>query len=81
MTMKNKGLHQHRLKQNPEEMRFAEAWEKFCRGGHLEYLLSPDNSRLIPTKRDVVVAATVIQWLGSSVGEFWLGELGYERKK
>lgn len=75
--MKARGLHSHRLKREPEEKRFAEAWD---REDVLKHLLGDgiDAVRDIGP-RDEVVAATVIQWLGSPVGQSFLRELGYER--
>jgi hypothetical protein len=32
------------------------------------------------SQRDVDVALTILQWLGSSVGQYFLRELGYERE-
>ncbi len=83
--MKNKGLYTHRFKDNPEEKRFAEAWDTINRlGSNLAYLLDPKNgvgSRPPePTDRERVVAATVIQWLGSPVGQAFLRDLGYVRE-
>lgn len=72
-----KGLHEYRFKQNPEEKRFAAAWE---REHVLEWLLGPGNERVSPTEREKVVAATVIQWLGSPVGQAFLSDLGYRRR-
>lgn len=77
---KFKGLHTYRFKENPEEKRFAEAWAK---NNPLPWLL--DERRLQtgrpedPSDRDTVVAATVIQWLGSPVGQAFLRDLGYRR--
>lgn len=86
MAKKIRGLHVHRLTREPEEKRFAEAWDATNRLGHtLAYLLHtgdqggarpPD-----PSDRDHDVAATVVQWLGSPVGQSWLAGLGYERKR
>lgn len=85
--MKHNGLHPHRLQKsadNPEEVRFAKAWQgKQDHGSILAYLLwqgtqggrPPD-----PSDRDIAVAATVVQWFGSPVGQAFLAELGYERK-
>lgn len=84
--MKNKGLHQHRFRDNPEERRFAQAWEdRNVYGQNLDYLLDtgPGRGSLHPppaSDRDRVVAATVIQWLGSPVGQGFLQDLGYEKK-
>ena len=75
-----RGLHTHRFKQNPEERRFAEAWAKHCGDGKtLAYLLAVGDQRfpVAPTEQ---VAATVIQWLGSPVGQGFLRDMGYEKK-
>ncbi len=79
------GLGTHRFENNPEERRFAKAWVETCRQNRtLDYLmLPPDDSQhgvRSVTLRDHIVAATVIQWLGSPVGSFFLNELGYFRK-
>lgn len=80
---KTKGMHPYRFKNNPEEKRFAEAWAE--REDHLGYLLDPRETQQgkppEPAKRDVVVAATVIQWLGSPVGQCFLRDLGYIRSE
>ena len=78
-----RGLHTHRFKQNPEERRFAEAWAKHCGDGKtLAYLLTVGDQRFptAPTGREEQVAATVIQWLGSPVGQGFLRDMGYEKK-
>lgn len=80
--MRNVGRNQHRFKDNPLELKFAEAWEKQNTGkspnynGWLDYMLAEDNNRPCGevTDRDREVAATIIQWLGSPVGESWVRE-------
>lgn len=65
---------------NPEEGRFAEAWRK-C--DHLEYLVDDNGAndqRGRPTVSEEITAATIIQWSGSPVGQWFLWDLGYERK-
>lgn len=82
--MKHKGLHTHRFDGNPKEKRFAEAWDKYNEQGKiLDHIL---DTRLVRqghppyvSERDEVVAATVIQWLGSPVGQNFLKDLGYKR--
>lgn len=81
-----KGLHIHRFKDNPEERRFADAWlDQNKHGNNLAHLL--DDRRVhqgfppTPSDRDYVVAATVVQWLGSPVGRSFLEELGYTKKE
>lgn len=76
--MKNKGLHQYRFNNNPMEKKFAKAWEEDNeRGRTLEYLMAKDPNRPNEevTSRDREVAATVIQWLGSPVGQGFLRDI------
>lgn len=86
LKMKNKGLSQHRFKDNPLEKKFAEKWEEIntCRFsgkldglGTLDYLLAEDNNRPRGevTDRDRLVAATIVQWLGSPVGKGFLRDV------
>lgn len=82
----NVGLHPYRMKENPEEQRFADAWE--ARNATLwdpgtvllDALLSDGVTRVSATPREIEVAATVIQWLGSPVGQCFLRDLGYTKK-
>jgi len=81
-NMKNKGLHQYRFKDNPEERLFAKAWEKANNHNTacdtIDYILSPDNNRPVScSDRDREVAATVVQWLGTPVGQEFLRKRGY----
>ncbi len=74
----HQGLASHRLEDNPLERKFAEAWEAVQRQGNtLNYLLSPTNNpkKATTTDRDIRVAATVIQWLGSHVGQGFLRDI------
>ena len=77
--MKNKGLHQHRFKDNPKEKKFAKAWEDQNKTfDTLNYLLAKDINHPHEgevSKRDREVAATVMQWLGSPVGHCFFEEL------
>lgn len=78
---KVQGLNSHRLEYNPLENKFAETWEQQNTvGSTLAYILSgPKNVRSDISERDEVVAATVIQWLGSPVGQCFLEDvLGIE---
>src|SRR5262245_28520044 len=82
----HRGLQTHRFKNNPEEKRFADAWlERNKYGNHLAHLLDERSihggSPPTPSDRDYVVAATVVQWLGSPVGQIFLRDLGYEKAK
>lgn len=81
--MKTTGFHTHRFADNPEEQRFAEAWDRMNARMYrnLPSLLgAPGRPPVQPTERDEQIAATVIQWLGSPVGQGFLWDLGYERK-
>ena len=77
-----RGNNEHRLEQNPLEKRFAEIWEnKVTDNRLLDYLLSHPNAKTqhFPTDHEHFVAATVIQWLGSPVGQHFLTEvLGFD---
>lgn len=80
----HRGLHRHRFADNPEEKRFADAWEGMPASGNLPWLLTegdqgPSGPEPI-SPRDAAVAATVVQWLGSPVGLSFLRGLGYEKK-
>ena len=79
--MKNKGKNANRLEANPVEKKFAEAWDEMNdlsrQGslGTLNWLLAEDPNWAKDgevTPRDRMVAATVIQWLGSPVGQYFL---------
>lgn len=63
------GLHAYRLKDpiHKREKEFAEHWEK--QGNTLAYLLGDGRDPVTPTEREQVVAATLMQWLGSNVGQ------------
>lgn len=81
--MDHTGLHTHRLSDNPEEARFAEAWRRMQAGSTLAWLLTVGSPRGWPVPSNPsaeVVAATVIQWLGSPVGRGFLADLGYVKK-
>ena len=81
--MKNKGIRQYRFKDNPLERCFAEKWDSLNSNvfngrldgrGLLDYIMA--HNLMMPngevSDRDRVVAATVIQWLGSPVGQDFL---------
>lgn len=63
-----KSLNEHRLSQNPLEQIYLEEWKKI-RSRNLPYILEGNRPTYEFTERDEVVAATVIQWLGSPVGQ------------
>lgn len=61
-----RGLNTHRLASNPVERQVAELWAvQGDRGRTLDRILASD----CPTDHDCKIAATVIQWLGSPVGQ------------
>ena len=92
-----RGLHTRRLSQNPIEKALSDGWaeeivsvssinENTLLDGLLE-LQGRENNRPIgyATQRDHVIAATVVQWLGSPVGFSFLQRAlegaGYEVNK
>jgi hypothetical protein len=89
--MYNRGLQQHRFKQNPKEKKYALAWERENTSridenldgrGVLDYLLAknPNSPAGEVTERDREVAATVIQWLGSPCGQYFLEHIQEGKK-
>ena len=83
MKKRTTGLHPYRFKENPEERNLARAWDKIGED-LLAYLLDDrpvqGGRSPKPSDRDYLVAATVIQWLGSPVGASFLDGLGYNKK-
>lgn len=79
------GMQGHRLldrERNAEEVKIAGAWQKVNdEGAVLGYLLGDGRTPVTPTPRDVAVAATVVQWLGSEIGQGFLRALGYSSKR
>ncbi len=81
-----KGLNEHRFKENPDEKKFAETWRRHQEQGRvLAHLLDSreihSGSPPTPSDNEYVVAATVIQWLGSPVGKHFLEEVGFVKKE
>jgi len=87
--MKNQGKNQHRFKDNPKELEFALKWEKLNTNYNgeldglrtIDYILAenPNQPKGEVTERDRMVAATVIQWLGSPCGQTFLQEENIEK--
>ncbi len=80
------GIAPYRLKSNPMEKKFIEAWQHQNRNGeHLAHLLNPNPENQHyppdPSDRDCLVAATVVQWLGSPIGQIWLEGVGFMSSK
>ena len=68
MTIKHEGISRHRLSSNPLEAAFASEWE-IQAPNTLGWLLCDTHDRRADySERDALVAATIIQWLGSPVG-------------
>ncbi len=84
--MKNNGLHQYRFSTNPLEKKFAEAWEELNNRPHsggncVDSIVSKDwNNPDYATEREIEICASVIQWLGSPVGQKFLRGVGFEFK-
>lgn len=78
--IKHKGLSVHRLSREPLEAIYARHWQS-ANGqrpgmphGVLEYLLGDGNQPRDVTQAEATIAATVIQWLGSPVGQCFVRE-------
>lgn len=74
----HKGRATYRFKDNPLEKRFADEWSKQNSrtwDGTLGYLMGDGNRPGQIDGRDALVAATVVQWLGSHVGQCFLAEV------
>lgn len=66
--------------ENSLEKRFVTVWRAQERIKILAYLLDPERGRSkpdpkTPTDRDCQVAETVVQWLGSTVGQGFIEEV------
>jgi hypothetical protein len=85
-NLKHTSLDMHRIgvPGNELEQKFLVEWNKQNkRNGILGYLLSTEVNEedwTDVTSRDMEVAATVIQWLGSSCGQVFLRDCGFEFK-
>jgi len=89
--LKNQGSRIYRYEDNHTEELFAMAWEdintdfhgKLNGRGTLDYILAenPNDPRGEVSDRDREVAATVIQWLGSSVGQHFLKDVEEKNAK
>jgi hypothetical protein len=65
--MENEGIFKGRIPYNKRERAFAEQWEIENKQSR-----TLDKLTLASTDRDIEVAATIIQWLGSNVGMAFL---------
>lgn len=82
MQVKKKwqGISPYRYKDNPLEKEFALAWQESNEHGTvLDYLMDRNNSQgcrpCEASDESRVASSTVIQWLGSPVGQFFLAEV------
>lgn len=72
-VISHKGIHVRRFavldcQAAHREAAFADLWEQMQESHTLEYLLGQNNARHSISHRDALVAATVVQWLGTPVG-------------
>lgn len=79
MSKKFLGKSLYRFEKNPKEKVFSNEWIELNRGKYsmIEMLLSSDGGKTPAqvNEHDELIAATVIQWLGSPVGYSWLIEI------
>lgn len=85
---KFRGVSSNRYQREPLEKLFAEMWQKQNDAPWIQshstfaYILSKDQRNVVdPSERDYEVAATVIQWLGSAVGQGFLRDVAEEARK
>jgi hypothetical protein len=74
--IKHEGFHIGRISREPLEKAFVEEWNELA-PRTFGYLM--DNDDYSP--RDAKVAATVIQWLGSHVGQCFLEDVRVRHEK
>ena len=81
--MKHQGYNLHRLNPeagNPREVVFAKAWNKHNQFGALRQILNKKFTEEL-TEEEIKVAATVIQWLGSNCGMWFLRGIVKDNKE
>lgn len=74
------GINSHRYKNNPQELKFAEVWQKLNdrdyinKGKTIDYILNKGDEKFVDicSERDQEVACSIIQWLGSPIGQGFL---------
>lgn len=95
--LKHEGNYRKKIETCPYERAFAETWEKWnvpsvgINHGFttLELVVLKETGRVLGmpiledelTQRDCYVAASVIQWLGTAIGESFLNEVKEKIKK
>lgn len=77
------GLHRgpktYRYKLNPKERDFADKWEDWNESARvLDWISGDGEEPRVATEGECALAATVIQWFGSHVGQSFLREVGFE---
>jgi len=76
-----KSRNSHRFQQNPLEKRFVDTWIEQNKYGHtLSHILNGPSlyglhTPAVTSDHDEEVATTVIQWLGSPVGQAFLEDV------
>jgi predicted transport protein len=88
LKKKYRGVHSDRYGREPLEKLFAELWQeenqKNVNSDHttLDWILTTDEHNVgFSSKRDYEVASTIIQWLGSAVGQGFLRDVAQEARK
>lgn len=78
---KHASLNFKRFNNNPLEKEFVKEWRELNKNvwtsrldyKHLIYIVSPNQPELAAiSDRDIQIAETVIQWLGSTVGQYFV---------
>lgn len=75
--IKHEGMYTYRQQSNPKEKVYADRWSELA-DEYLNSLLYGPNKDKEPDdllQRDAIVAATLIQWLGSPIGQGFLEEV------
>lgn len=84
--IKHEGISKRRLSREPLEAIYARRWEEINRirvgqpRGALQFLLSATNEPCVITAKEATIAATVVQWLGSPVGQCFVDECLAEQR-
>jgi hypothetical protein len=75
---RHRGIRFARTKREPLERAFAVAWQEVQETSPLllEHILSNTNTPHVISDNDRLVANTIIQWLGTNVGQCFLSGVG-----
>jgi hypothetical protein len=73
--LRHKGLSANRLSTNSDEQAYADAWTEQAENILGKLLYGDDKHRRNVTLREAQVAATVIQWLGSQIGQGFIEQV------